>query len=193
MFVLGTFAYPGSGQDVFARELARRLNIHVYSLGDFFRNIAKERNILQTRENLQKLRKEIDKKHHKSFIPRKLAAEIILRNEPAIITGIRLKEEVEVFNCFFQFKLVFVFAESSIRYQRLINRKEEKDPTTHEEYRIQCQREEAMFDLDYLETVSDCNINCNLPKKLFLENFEDTINVMGEEYKQLIMSIQDSK
>jgi dephospho-CoA kinase len=145
MIVIGTFAYCGSGQDTLATMISQKLDIPVYSMGDILRTIAKDNNLISTRQNLQNIRKHYDDKYGRSYFAQILAQEIKNKNETAIITGIRLQEEVEIFrNNFQNFYLIFVYAEESIRFNRLLRRNEEKDPKDFKEFLVQMENEKKI-------------------------------------------------
>lgn len=180
--ILGTCAYPGSGQDTFANKLASLLNISVYSMGDVLREICKEKGEACTRENLQILRREINSSFDEKYIAQQLAEKIILNNSPAIITGIRLLDELNFFQSVFDFKLIFVWAEKDVRVARVLARGQEKDPTNHEGVKVQSIAEKNMFDIESLSKRSDCTIDCNMDKKTFLDNFDHSLSLMGGVY-----------
>jgi cytidylate kinase len=184
MFVLGTCAYIGSGQDTFARELVKRYDMRIFSMGDVLRDIAKARGISLTREHLQDIRKEIDKKHGRFYLPEMLAMKIREAGKCAIITGIRTREEVITFKRNFEFRLVFVFAEEITRYHRVLNRGEEKDPKDYQEFICQSNVEKDLFDLGYLETICDYRLDCNMPIEEFLLNFNHELENLP--FKQIL-------
>lgn len=188
--VLGTCAFPGSGQDTFANELAKRLDITVYSMGDILRNIAKENNLEPTREVLQQIRKDINKNKNSKFIANELVIKINKNNKPAIITGIRLLDEVSIFKDKFNFKLIFVWAEKEIRYNRILLRGQEKDPNNLDGFTLQSKKEEKLFEIKILSKGSDCVIDCNMLKDEFINDFEKTINSMGSIYTNFHHSLQ---
>ncbi|MFZ3168578.1 MAG: AAA family ATPase [Candidatus Methanoperedens sp.] len=164
MLIIGTCARCGSGQDALAREISLKLNLSVYSMGDIVRSIAKKKNYICSRENLQNIRKHCDEKYGRSYFSEILSKEILSKNESAIITGIRTLEEVDTFNKYFNktFYLVFVYADELIRFNRLLKRNEEKDPKNYSEFNIQMENEKRLFDIDELELLSDHKIDCNM-------------------------------
>lgn len=184
--ILGTCAYPGSGQDTFANELAKKLNIAVYSMGDVLRDIAKEKKLKPTRENLQQIRQYINENEDRKYIAKSLVSKISNEKKPAIITGIRLLDELSVFSDNFDFKLVFVWAEQDIRSKRVIARGEQKDPKTITGYLTQSKKEKQLFEIEELSKKSSCTIDCNDVKEDFIRNFENTIKSMGTTYTNFI-------
>lgn len=181
MIVIGTFAYCGSGQDAIARLISPKLDFPLYSMGDIVRNIAKKNNLGSTRQNLQDIRREYDTKYGRSYFADILAREIESRNTSAIITGIRLLEEVEMFKKYFgnKFYLVFVYADEFIRFNRLLKRNEEKDPKNYSEFLIQMENEKKLFDLERLERQYDLQIDCNMTLKKMEDGIE---SIMSEFY-----------
>lgn len=170
--VLGTFAYCGSGQDTLADALVEVAGFHKYSVGDVIREIARSRDLPLSRENLQSIREEINLHYSKDYPINKLVSLIRSDNySNIIITGLRVKEELEVLKSVFaDFSLIFVSASLENRYQRLIKRREEKDPHNYEEFVKQMAKEFELFDYVYLEENADIEFNFDMDITDFVKN-----------------------
>ena len=176
MLVIGTSAYCGSGQDTIALELAKIYQFSVFSMGDVFRKIAFEQGISSTRANLQKIRMEYDKKYGRYYFPKVLSEKILQTSQNAIITGIRTREEVDIYKSQFKFFLVFVYADEMVRCERLIKRNFPRDPKNFQEFLLQSKREIELFDIEYLRQVSDYRIACNMSLYELQENLFSVIS-----------------
>lgn len=154
--VIGTFAYCGSGQDTLADGFCRYRGYKKYSMGDVFRDIASKRNLPQTREVLQLIRVEYDKKYGRLFAPEQILK--IIENDGfnhIIITGIRTIEEYRIFKDKLNLVLIFVYADSQTRFTRMLKRGEEKDCNTVSELRYRMKQEIQLFDYNKLEKEAD--------------------------------------
>jgi dephospho-CoA kinase len=105
------------------------------SLSDELRQIAKERKIEITRENLQNLGNKL-REESGSGVLAKLVIKKIKNQEykKAIVDGIRNPAEIEELNQLKDFFLVAVDANPKIRFERMISRNRESDPITWEEF-----------------------------------------------------------
>lgn len=191
MLVLATCAYPGSGQDVFAAELGKRLCVEVYSTGDMIRRMASERGLSATRENLQQIRREINDRNGKGYLSEILANEILKGHKPAIVTGLRLREEVMSFRTVLELRLVFVWAAPETRHTRLLRRGEEKDTRDPNQLVVHLDNEAELFDIGYLKTISDVVIDCDMSLSDFLSGFDNTIRQLGSIYEEMVRAIEE--
>lgn len=180
--VIGTFAYCGSGQDTLADGFCKYKGFIKYSLGDVIRNIAKERNLPQTREILQSIRKECDEKYGRKFIPETVIGQISREKaEQIIITGIRTVEEYEIFKERLGMKLIFVYANQSIRLQRMLNRGAEKDGKSISELVYRMEVENSLFDYEKLEKKADYIFNFEMVLENYLQSEEKIIHSLYNE------------
>lgn len=170
MIVMGTAAYCGSGQDTLADEIVKRYGFTKYSMGDFIRAIAKDRSIKLSRENLQMIRKELDGKFDRSYIPTQIAGKILVNNRNIVITGLRTLEELAIFKKKLDLYFIFVFADKEIRFQRLLNRATDRDPVSRESFEKQCESESRLFDVAELEKQCDYHLECNMNLEEFQAN-----------------------
>lgn len=137
----------GSGKSTVAREVAKRLNLKHYSIGDLMRNIAKERNISlmelsKLAEKDTSIDTELDKKN------------IELREENNFVIDGRL---TAYFSPYADLK-VFLDCEDKVRAERILRdkREDEKGRSIAELTKIIKQREQserkrykALYNIDY--------------------------------------------
>ena len=140
MRVLGVSGMPGSGKALVS-EIASERGAIIVSMGDIVREEAKKRGE-GSKETAKNLRAEFGK-----YIVSELTIKKIkkLQDEgiknSIVVEGIRSHHEVEMFKKEFDdFIIVSVFANPSIRYERLRNRKRDDDPSNYDEFKA---RDEA--------------------------------------------------
>jgi 8-oxo-dGTP pyrophosphatase MutT (NUDIX family)/dephospho-CoA kinase len=179
LFVLGTSAFPGSGQDEFADLLRLRLPVVVYRSGDLVRGIARERGVEATRDNLQQVRRELDAQHGRGYLPEKLADQIDGLGRPAIITGIRTLEEEVLYRERFDFRLLFVHADETTRCTRVLKRGEAKDPSTVTAFSQQMLAEAKLFDVAELRARADEEFECGMLLDDFRRDFDRLVSPLS--------------
>lgn len=184
--VIGTFAYCGSGQDTLADSFCRYRGYKKYSMGDVFRNIAIKHNMPQTREVLQLIRIEYDKKYGRSFAPEQIL-KIIQKDsyDHIIITGIRTMEEYRIFKDKLNLVLIFVYADSQTRFIRMLKRGEEKDCNTASELRCRMEQEIQLFDYNELEKVANVKFNFGMNLQEYRIQEKEVIQKLEERVYKL--------
>ncbi len=184
--VIGTFAYCGSGQDTLADSFCRYRNYKKYSMGDVFRNIACDRSLQPTRDVLQMLRIEYDKKYGRTFAPEQIL-KIIQRDNcnRVIITGIRTLEEYYIFKNRLDLRLIFVYAEPRTRLVRMLRRGEKKDCNTVCELRRKMEKENELFDYRKLEEVADIKFDFGMNIQEYRESEQEIIRELEERIYKL--------
>ena len=169
--IIGTFAYCGSGQDTLADGFCRYKGFRKFSLGDVIRDIAKERHLPCKREILQKIREECDQIYGRKFVPEQLMKKIeAAPGTNIVITGIRTIEEYSYFKSHLNMIFVFVYADTEIRFQRMIARADEKDETSLSELKRRMDKENQLFDYKKLEYYADIKYNFNMNLDEYLNN-----------------------
>lgn len=149
MKIIGVIGQNGSGKDEVLKYLRAKYNVPFLSTGDMVREIATQQGKELTRENLQEISERYFREYGKGCFV-KLAAEKIQRNSRQIegISGIRSMEDVEVMRSLLgkDFVLINVnITDPQVRYQRMHNRGEGRDPENYEQFLRQDKAEEALF------------------------------------------------
>lgn len=169
--VIGTFAYCGSGQDTLADGFCRYKGFQKFSLGDVIRDIARERNLPYKREILQKIREECDQIYGREFIPEKVMRKIkATQGDKIVITGIRTMEEYLYFKSRLNMILVFVYADTKLRFRRMLKRADEKDETSFSELKKRMDKENQLFDYKELIYCADIKYSFNMGLDEYLSN-----------------------
>lgn len=132
---MGISGMPGSGKSLVS-VMAVEKGAEIVSMGDIIREEAKKRNE-DTKTTAQKLREE-----HGQYIVAELTVakvkELIEQNvsDLIIIEGIRSPYEVDLFKSNFDnFIILSIFANPTLRFERLKQRKRSDDSTDYEEFK----------------------------------------------------------
>ena len=138
---MGVSGLPGSGKSLVS-EIASQKGAVIISMGDIIREEAKKRGET-TKETAQNLRAE-----HGKYIVSQLTIDKIKkieseRNENIIIVeGIRSPAEVDMFKENFKnFIILSIFANPTLRFERLQNRMREDDSKDYNEFKKRDQME----------------------------------------------------
>jgi len=124
----GTFA---AGKDTVAEYLQDKGFEH-YSTGDIVREIAKEQNLVPTRDNLRDLGNELRDKFGADFLAKQII-EKKAKTKKIIVSGIRQPGEVKYLKNLKGFYLLAVDAPAKARFERMKKRQREGDPETLKE------------------------------------------------------------
>ena len=123
--VTGTIA-SGKGEIV---NYLKNKGFEYYVYSDILREVAKQRNIEPTRENLQKLGTDIKKRTKNWGILSKKIIEKI-KTDKAVVDGIRNLDEIREFRKRGGFYLIGINATQRLRYSRIMKRNRKGDPKT---------------------------------------------------------------
>jgi len=129
---IGLTGKNGSGKGEAAKYFQSK-GFAYFSLSDVLREEAKARNIAATRDSLFALGNELRAKHGSGILAKKVLAKID-RSKNFVIDSIRHPDEVAVFKPFNHFTFVEVYADPRIRFERMLKRARENDPTTFEAF-----------------------------------------------------------
>lgn len=136
MKVIGLTGTMGSGKNTVKHFILRKFNCYHVTLSDVIRaEIEKKRGTLN-RVTLQDIGNEMRQKYGNHILAM-LAIEYLPRDkEMVIVDGIRNPGEIEYLKNKFgkNFKLIAVDAPIEVRFERIRNRGDQKDPKTFEEF-----------------------------------------------------------
>lgn len=141
MQVMGISGLPGSGKSLVS-EIAIKRGAVIVSMGDIIREEAKKRGE-STKETAQKLREEFGQ-YIVSELTIKKVKKLQEENPESkiIVEGIRSPHEVDMFKENFEdFIILSIFANPSLRFERLKLRMREDDSTDYAEFKNRDQME----------------------------------------------------
>ena len=163
MKIIGVIGQNGSGKDEVLKYLRAKYNVPFLSTGDMVREIAAKEGKAPTRENLG----EISERYFREFGRGcfvKLAAQKISQNKWTIggITGIRSREDVEALKSSYDrdFILINIYvSDPLVRFRRMVQRAEGRDPQTYEQFLRQDAAEEELFHIQSAAPRADYSID----------------------------------
>jgi dephospho-CoA kinase len=163
MKVIGVIGQNGSGKDEVLKYLRAKYNISFLSTGDMVRDIAAKEDKEPTRENLQEISERYFREFGKGFFV-KQAAEKIRSNGWHIggITGIRSLDDIQTLKNSFgkDFILLNVYISiPEIRYNRMRQRNESRDPHSYEQFLSQDESEDNLFHVQCAAQYADYSLN----------------------------------
>lgn len=176
MRIMGISGLPGSGKSLVS-EIAIEKGTIIVSMGDIIREEAKKRGE-STKDTAQNLRKEFGQ-----FIVAELTIKKIKKllddgiDNSIIVEGIRSPHEVDMFkNNFKDFIVLSIFANPTLRFERLQQRNREDDSKNYEGFKARDQME-LDFGIGDVISLSD-KIIIN---ESDLESYSQEINQFLEE------------
>jgi dephospho-CoA kinase len=163
MKIFGSIGRIGSGKDEVIKYLSNKYNIHMLSVGDIVREMAANKGLPLTREHLHSISSERIEKYGKEYFMG-LVLKRIRENqwEKAGVTGIRTPDDVRFLKNHVgnDFVLFYVHIDDPhTRYQRINQRKSERDPQTYNEFLKQDYEEERMFHIDEASSMADYSLD----------------------------------
>ncbi len=151
MAIIGVVGQNGSGKDEVVKYLRKKYGMPFLSSGDIVREIAANRGIDGTRENLSRISAELFSLHGKGFFMKQIAQKIKANGwANAGVSGIRAPEDVTALKNAFgkNFFLIHVHvSDPQDRYRRMGHRGEARDALTTTEFQAQDANEEQLFHL----------------------------------------------
>jgi dephospho-CoA kinase len=159
MIIFGSIGRIGSGKDEVIKYLNSKYNIHIMSVGDIVREMAADKGLPLTRENLHTISSERIKKYGKEYFM-DLVLKRIRENqwEKVGVTGIRTPDDVRFLKNQARDDVVLFHIyinDPHTRYERISQRKSERDPQTYDEFLTQDCEEEKMFHISEASVMAD--------------------------------------
>lgn len=152
MIAVGVIGRNGSGKDSLVDHLHRRWGVPKMSIGDIARDIARERNVEPSREELHAISMACSERHGADFFARRAVQRLAERSWKAVVvSGIRSPADVRTFRDHFGRDFILVRVEVSDireRFERLRRRRAPGDPRTFQEFMDQEKAEKDRFHLD---------------------------------------------
>lgn len=131
--IIGLTGTMGSGKGEAVKHLkAKGFEHYVYS--DILKEIANQRSIEPTRENLQKLGTNIKKEtRNLGILSKKMLDKI--KTDKAVVDGVRNPDEIRELRKKRNVYIIGITAQQKLRYKRLRKRAREGDPKTFSEFK----------------------------------------------------------
>src|SRR3989344_5471736 len=147
--ILGVAGTIGAGKDAITNYLKDKYSFQIIRVGDLVREEIRLNKLQETRENEEHLSKKRVEEFGVGYWARTLTQKIeSSKNSNIAINGVRRPAEATLPKKLFgdKFKLIFVDANTELRFKRLKARKRPGDPKTHSEFKKQEQAEWKIFD-----------------------------------------------
>jgi len=155
--IVGLTGSLASGKGVVSDFLKEKGFVYL-SLSDELRELAKERKINLTRENLQNLGNELREQKGSGALAELIVNKI--KNQQyrnVIVDGIRNPAEVKfIRNNLKNFFLLSVDASPKIRFERMKERNRESDPKTWDDFLLVDDRDKGIGEADFGQAVAKC-------------------------------------
>jgi len=150
--VVGVVGLNGSGKDALLDYLKERCGLEILSLGDVARELAHLEGVKYSRDKLHEISQKYVDKYGPEFFIKVLIEEIYKKNLAKVgITGIRTSTDLDALKEHFgaDFLLIHVeVGDPRLRFERLRERGEARDPKTFEDFLAQEQSEKELFQLE---------------------------------------------
>lgn len=163
MKVIATTGRIGSGKDEVMNYLSRRYDLPNLSVGDMVREIAEQKGLSVTRENLQQVSSESIEQYGKDFFINQLIKRMREnRWDKAGVSGIRSPNEVCCLRREFgtAFVLIHVYVgQAYLRYERVRRRDREGAPQSYDSFLLQDRKDEQLFELEETLSMADLVID----------------------------------
>jgi len=161
--VVGVVGLNGSGKDAVLEYLKGRCGLEMVSLGDVARELAHLEGVKFTRDKLHEISQKYLDKYGKEFFIKVLLEEVKRKSLQKVgVTGIRTPTDVEALRNHFgsDFFLIHVEVKNpELRFERLKQRGETRDPKSYEDFLAQEKSEKELFHLDEAIQEADASIS----------------------------------
>lgn len=147
--VWGVMGKMAAGKDA-VTDYLQELGWHEIGMGDLVRELATERGLEHSRDNLDMVQEEYTSQFGRGYFA-KLAAERAIESEydNVVINGLRRPEDVdEIQGAYEDIFLVGVDADDHVRYERMKDRGRVGDPESFEDFLEMDANQERLFGID---------------------------------------------
>jgi dephospho-CoA kinase len=188
--VVGVVGRAGVGKDELAEYLCQECGAQHLSIGDLVREIANERGMENTRQNLHTISREIYQSKGQDYFINRIIGKIIAGTHKLIVvSGIRSPKDVEIFRERFgdKFLLVSVVVNNpNRRFGYIHGREDPRDPQDFQSFSRQDDQEENLFRISATLKEADIEISNNnslehfyilIRRKLIQERLSDYCNL----------------
>jgi len=160
--VIGVVGKIGSGKDEALKYLMAKYGVPYMSTGDLVRQIAEKEGMAPTRENLETISEQCFIQMGKGCFVKMVAEEIKKRRwEIAGISGIRAPADVHALKEIFGDNFILLrvdVTDPKLRFQRILQRHEGRDPAKYQEFEVQDRSEEEIFHIGKTAAMADFSV-----------------------------------
>ncbi|MDP3043484.1 MAG: AAA family ATPase [bacterium] len=161
--IIGLAGKISSGKGTVAKYLEEKNNAVTYRFSTILRDILNRLHKEITRENMQNLSTILRRGFGEDILAKVIAEDVKKENNSLIVVdGIRRLADIKYLTKLPNFKLVKIIADSKIRYQRLIQRTENRGDTqkTYEEF-LADEKKEADAEIPVVMENAEIELNNN--------------------------------
>lgn len=130
--IIGIVGTIGSGKDTVGEYISKKLAIPSLQISQPLKDIAKERGVEPTRENIIQIGSQLVKENGAGFLLKLLIDKV--QKDLMIVTGIRVVEVIEYARENYNLILLAITAEPEIRFKRCVERNKLGEAKTLEEF-----------------------------------------------------------
>jgi dephospho-CoA kinase len=160
--VVGVVGLNGSGKDAFLKYLKERCGLEILSLGDVARELAHLEGVKFTRDKLHEISQKYVEKYGQDFFIKVLIEEISKKSmEKVGVTGIRTPTDITLLKQRYGADFFLVHVEvgnPELRFERLKQRGETRDPHSYEKFLAQERSEKEMFQIEEAIAQADVTV-----------------------------------
>jgi dephospho-CoA kinase len=163
MIVIGITGLVASGKDTAINYISKKYKYKLLHMSDIMREMAKKEGYALTRDGLQAFRK----RHGNKFLAEEIVRRIKHHKYKKVLIGsIRRSEDYLIpKNHFKNMKLINIFADEHIRFERIKKRRRLSDPKTLAEFRRQERNEFRIYDFHKTFSYADYIVDNNHTQK----------------------------
>ena len=132
---IGVLGAMGSGKGIAAEYLSDRYGYRIINMGNIIRAIAKKRKIPPARLNLEKLQRECRRRYGDDYVIKEAVAKAGESGKPVILDGIRSLIDAKTAKKELGAKLILIYADPKLRFERLKRRRRADFPRTFAEFK----------------------------------------------------------
>lgn len=161
--VVGVVGLNGSGKDALLKYLKERCGLEILSLGDVARELAHLEGVRFSRDKLHEISQKYVDRYGQDFFVKALLEEIVKKGLKKVgVAGIRTPTDIATLKEHFgaDFLLVHVrVGDPELRFKRLQQRGETRDPKTYEEFLALDKKEKELFSLEEAIALADVTVS----------------------------------
>ena len=165
--ILAFAGKTSSGKTTTATKIAKKLNWKLIGFGGYIRHIAKQKEIVPCRENLQHIGEEEIKKGYDSFCKNVLSFHDWKKGESLVIDGIRHKEVVDSLKNIMEpsdVYLIYINLDNKIREKRSVDHKCETDLQKYDSHSTEEQVVTSLPNISDLILDGSDAVECNVTR-----------------------------